>query len=137
MLWHTWKMSYRMMGRPTARYGELSLDYKHVLGQLWKANAGRSMGRLYDPESPITVEVDDQGRPTALVWQSVAGADQPHLLHDSDAHGAAGGLSRRSGRRLVPAAGDKLVVGHRGQSAAHPPRGGVEAYLVAGVVEQG
>ena len=27
------------------------------------------MSRLYDPEPPITVEVDNQGRPAALTWQ--------------------------------------------------------------------
>ena len=27
------------------------------------------MSRLYDPEPPITVEVDDQGQPTALTWK--------------------------------------------------------------------
>ncbi|MBA2364578.1 MAG: hypothetical protein H0V86_13705 [Chloroflexia bacterium] len=27
------------------------------------------MSRLYDPEPPITVEVDDQGRPATVTWQ--------------------------------------------------------------------
>jgi hypothetical protein len=27
------------------------------------------VSRLYDPEPPITVEVDDQGRPAAVTWQ--------------------------------------------------------------------
>ena len=27
------------------------------------------MSRLYDPEPPITVEVDSPGRPAALTWQ--------------------------------------------------------------------
>ncbi len=28
------------------------------------------MGKLYDPEPGIRVEVDDQGRPTTLAWQT-------------------------------------------------------------------
>jgi hypothetical protein len=27
------------------------------------------VSRLYDPEPPITVEVDNQGRPTTVTWQ--------------------------------------------------------------------
>ena len=27
------------------------------------------MSRLYDPDPPISVEVDNQGRPAALTWQ--------------------------------------------------------------------
>jgi hypothetical protein len=27
------------------------------------------VGRLYDPDPPITVEVDNQGRPAAVTWQ--------------------------------------------------------------------